>query len=151
MQEELASVRNYLRIEKVRFGDKIKVVESVPDELMQQLIPLFSLQLLVENAIRHGLGLKVEPGTIFIRAWQEGEVLLVQVEDNGVGMEPQQLSVLLENVPERQTHGTGIGLLNIHRRIQRFYGDNYGLQVESIKGTGTVVTLRLPIRRKEHA
>ena len=151
LQEELASVRNYLRIEKVRFGDKIKVVESVPDELMQQLIPLFSLQLLVENAIRHGLGLKVEPGTIFIRAWQEGEVLLVQVEDNGVGMEPQQLSVLLENVPERQTHGTGIGLLNIHRRIQRFYGDNYGLQVESIKGTGTVVTLRLPIRRKEHA
>lgn len=76
---------------------------------------------------------------------------MVQVEDNGVGMEPQQLAVLLENVPERQTHGTGIGLLNIHRRIQRFFGDNYGLQVESVKGTGTIVTLRLPIRRKELA
>jgi len=151
LQVELESVRNYVRIEKVRFGDKIQVVESVPAELLQQPIPLFALQLLVENAIRHGIGLKLEPGLIRITAWQDADFFQLQVEDNGVGMDPQQLALLLENVPERQTHGTGIGLLNIHRRIQRFYGENFGLKVESIKGAGTVVTICLPKSSKEFA
>jgi LytS/YehU family sensor histidine kinase len=145
LQEELESVRNYVRIEKVRFGDKINVVESIPGELMQQPIPVFSLQLLVENAIRHGLGLKKGQGTIQIIVWHDEKLLYVKVADDGVGMSPEQVAGILIDAPEQQPGGNGIGLMNIHRRIQRFYGEGYGLKVESVLGQGTQVTIRLPI------
>ncbi len=149
LQEELESVRNYVRIEKVRFGDKINVVESIPLELMQQHIPLFSLQLLVENAIRHGLSMKKGPGTIRINVWQGENFFYVQVDDDGVGMTPEQVAGILIDAPDQQPGGNGIGLMNIHRRIQRFYGEGYGLQLKSELGQGTQATIRLPIYCKK--
>ena len=149
LQEELESVRNYVRIEKVRFGEKISVVESVPRELLCHRVPLFSLQLLVENAIRHGISLKKEPGTIQIIAWQDSSFFYVQVDDDGVGIAAEHLSRILDDFPEKKGDGIGIGLVNIHRRIQRFYGDGCGLHVNSSQGKGTQVTMRLPLSLTE--
>ena len=149
LQEELQSVRNYVRIEKVRFGEKINIVESVPDALLCHQVPLFSLQLLVENAIRHGISLKKESGTIQISAWQDGSFFYVQVDDDGVGIAAENLSRILDDFPEKKGDGLGIGLVNIHRRIQRFYGESCGLQVKSSQGKGTRVTMRLPLNVME--
>jgi two-component system sensor histidine kinase YesM len=99
----------------------------------------------VENAIRHGLGLKKGQGTIQIIVWQDEKLLYVKVADDGVGMSPEQVAKILIDAPEQQPGGNGIGLMNIHRRIQRFYGEGYGLKVESVLGQGTQVTIRLPI------
>lgn len=145
LQEELESVRNYVRIEKVRFGEKISILESIPEDLMNHRVPLFSLQLLVENAIRHGLCLKKGPGTIRLIAWKDSQFFYVQVSDDGVGIDPENLAKILDENPDRQENGAGIGIVNIHRRIQRFYGEHCGLQVESAQGKGTQVTIRLPL------
>ena len=138
-----------MRIEKVRKKKKINVVESVPHDLLCHRVPLFSLQLLVENAIRHGISLKKEPGTIQIIAWQDSSFFYVQVDDDGVGIATENLSRILDEFPEKKGDGLGIGLVNIHRRIQRFYGGSCGLRVESSKGKGTQVTMRLPLSLTE--
>ena len=73
----------------------------------------------------------------------------VQVDDDGVGIAAENLSRILDDFPEKKGDGLGIGLVNIHRRIQRFYGESCGLQVKSSQGKGTRVTMRLPLNVME--
>lgn len=145
LREEIESVRNYVRIEKARFGDKITVIEKLPEHLLEHPVPLFSLQLLVENAIRHGVSLKKGQGTVQIVAWNNEDCLFIKVNDDGIGIPVERLEKLLQ---ERinQTGGIGIGLLNIHRRIQKIYGNRFGLQIQSVQDKGTEVTICLPLK-----
>jgi len=144
LREEIESVRNYVRIEKVRFGDKISVIEKLPDHLLEHPVPLFSLQLLVENAIRHGVSLKKGQGTVQIAAWNNEVCFYLKVIDDGIGIPLERLEKLLQE-GTNQTDDIGIGLLNIHRRIQRIYGNRFGLQIQSSQGKGTEVTICLPL------
>ncbi|CAA7601444.1 Two component system, signal transduction histidine kinase [Acididesulfobacillus acetoxydans] len=145
LKEELETVRNYIQIEKVRFGDRINLVEALPAELLACKMPVFSLQILVENAIHHGLSLKKGNGRIRVSGWIEGDSWYLNVEDDGVGMSETRLEEVRQGEAVRSARGTGIGLFNVRRRVQTLYGDEYGLKIQSEWHKGTSVTVRFPL------
>lgn len=144
--EELECVDHYVRLEEARFGDRIKVVKRVEPAVLQQQIPVFSIQILVENAIKHGLSPKKQGGTVQMAVWREGAALMVKVEDDGVGIQPERLrEITVAGRPGGDRTGTGLGLKNVHARIQRMYGNHYGITLESgMERPGTTVTICLP-------
>lgn len=150
LDKELGYVENYLAIQKLRFDEKVNyALELAPgfDPSQVQILPLL-LQPIVENAVSHGLKESPRQGMIRIRVWaREGKSLLIQVEDNGVGIPPQELESLrarLAGAPD-SAPSSSIGLTNIYRRIKLFYGDAYSMDLESVPGEGTCVTLSLPL------
>lgn len=145
LSEDLAIVRNYLHIEKARFGDRITVIEDIPAELQNEQIPVFSIQPLVENAIRHGLSPLKEGGTIRISAWNSPNGCFVEVSDNGTGIPAAKQSRLLVDEPAYVSEtGQGIGLNNVNKRLKRLFGEESGLRINSKWGEGTRVLIRLP-------
>lgn len=151
LSEELEIVRSYVRLEQARFGDRIRVREEVAETAADILIPVFSLQPLVENSIKHGLSAKAEGGTLVIRIRESETALQVEVEDDGIGIPADRLAAIrkFDGRACRGTNGTGIGLHNVHRRIQVTFGVQYGLQIDSREGGGTTVRALLPVLRKE--
>lgn len=151
LAEELEIVRSYVRLEQSRFGDRIQIKEEVSEGLNDLLLPVFSLQPLVENAIKHGLSSKRDGGTLVIRVYESENLLHIEVEDDGVGISAARLQAIckFDGTSIRETTGAGIGLHNVHRRIQVSFGAQYGLEVESREGQGTIVKALLPIMRKE--
>lgn len=145
LAEELDTVHMYLRLEQLRYGERIKLEEHVPGELLQQMIPIFSLQPLVENAIQHGLSCKKGGGTITIAAREQNGVFELLVSDDGIGIAEEKLAGLLQKGASSQSGtGAGIGVKNIHFRLQHFYGSPYGLTVRSREQEGTEILMRLP-------
>ena len=145
IREEMECVDNYIRLEQARFGERITVVQYISPEVFKQNIPVFSIQVLVENAIKHGLSRKKEGGIVQIRAWQEDATLYIKVEDDGVGISPEKLILLKKMEPASQTsEGIGIGLQNVHDRLQSIYGKSYGLSIQSVESKGTQVTFSIP-------
>lgn len=148
LREELDSVNTYLRIEKARFQDRVNILIAIPEELLDHPLPIFTLQPLVENAIRHGISIKKGGGTVQIVAYYKEDQLFIKIIDNGVGIANYHLSNSSHKFPPSST-GSGIGLCNVHRRIQKLYGSEFGLKFDSIAGQGTEVTLNLPWAAKE--
>lgn len=145
ISEEIKHVQDYCSIQKARFGDRIDINYRIADEILPVQIPVLTLQPIVENAIIHGLE-AVERGCLLIQGERSGDDILLRVADNGVGIEPQKLAEIksLSVNSSGRSHTTGLGLTNVHRRLQHFYGRNYGLQVDSIPGKGTTVVIRIP-------
>jgi len=140
LREELEFIDNYLDIEVVRFGrDKLRVVKELDPASLDMMIPSMLLQPLVENSIKHGLSSKIEGGSIYLRSRVRNSKLLIEVEDDGVGMGPAHLV-------ERPTGlgGTGIGMANVAERLKVLYGDTARMTIDSQQGKGTLVRLRLP-------
>ena len=100
-----------------------------------------TLQPIIENAINHGLGLLVDEGHILVRVYQDQEDILFSVEDNGVGMGPEQIASILQHGPKDRT---GIGIKNVNDRLQIYFGKNYGLHITSELDVGTCVEIRMP-------
>jgi len=147
LEEELWYVEHYLEFERTRLGPRLRVQIEIDPELWTLLLPVLTLQPLVENAVVHGIEPKTGPGTVRVRGHREGDVAVLVVEDDGVGI-PEGL---LERVTERGGgSGLGVGLFNVHRRLVTIYGPEYGLRVESEEGKGTRVVVRIP-RRMEAA
>jgi LytS/YehU family sensor histidine kinase len=145
MKEELECVATYIRLEQARFGERIKVVYEILPETLLQCIPVFSIQVLVENAVKHGLSPKKEGGTIWIQASREEDDICVMVKDDGVGIMPDQLARLKRMEPNQGVHdGIGIGLKNVHARLQSIYGSKYGVCIKSRVEGGTEVAFRMP-------
>jgi sensor histidine kinase YesM len=134
LEHELNLLRAYLYIEKERFGDRLQIVWEV-DESVQVEIPPLSIQPLVENAVKHGILKRSRGGQIRIRIVDSGEDVEIAIVDNGVGIEKDMLGHLLDR---QSTKRTGIGLLNIDRRLKKLYGK--GLQIDSEPGKGTTVS-----------
>lgn len=145
IREELETVFRYTRLEKARFGERIKVVKDIPEDILQHNIPVFSIQPIVENAIKHGLSNKKSGGTVSIRAWHNDHTLFIEVADDGVGIAREKLSHLLQNdlIPIETTMG-GIGIPNVNNRLKRIYEGNGGLRITSDEGIGTKVEIFLP-------
>jgi two-component system LytT family sensor kinase len=136
LQQELDFIDDYLSIEIVRFGgDKLRVEKEIDPETYDLEIPSMILQPMVENSIRHGLGPKVEGGTITLRAARQGGRLVVEVSDNGIGISPER---------QREVFESGIGIRNVRDRLKVLYGDDFSLRVESIPGQGTSIRFELP-------
>jgi two-component system LytT family sensor kinase len=141
LREEIDFIDNYLDIEVVRFGrDKLRVIKELEAESLETMVPAMLLQPLVENSIKHGLATKVEGGSIYLRSRLGAKDLIIEVEDDGVGMSSGQ-SIEKSNGSGR----TGIGMANIAERLKVLYGDTSKMTIESQSGKGTLVRVRLPI------
>jgi two-component system LytT family sensor kinase len=137
LREEVEFLDDYLDIEVVRFGrDKLKIYKELEPASLDHLIPSMILQPLVENALKHGLADRVEGGSIFLRSRTADGRIVIEVEDDGVGMPASGTS---------SSSGTGIGMVNVTERLQVVYGDAAEITVESQPGQGTLVRLMLPV------
>ncbi len=137
LQRELAFVDRYMKLQKVRYEDRLDVVLDVDPLALQALVPTFILQPLLENAIRHGIATRSAPGQIEIQAWCEGDALHLSVRDDGPG-----LAVNWDI--ERQA---GVGLSNTRERLKRLYGDRQSFAIAGAVGAGVQVDLRFPLQR----
>ncbi len=135
LRDELSFIEDYLSIEVIRFGDKLRFEKDIAPEALDMLVPSMLLQPLVENSIKHGLGNKVEGGSIRIVAQRSGNKLSVIVEDDGVGIPESKLNTLLDR---------GIGVTNVNERLKVLFGSEYRMWVESRPGEGTRIQIELP-------
>jgi two-component system LytT family sensor kinase len=140
LREEFEFIDNYLDIEVVRFGrDKLRVVKELEPASLDVVVPSMLLQPLVENSIKHGLSPKIEGGSIYLRSRVTNSRLIIEVEDDGVGMGGKELE-------ESSTWaGMGIGMANISERLQVLYGDTARMTIDSHEGKGTLIRIRLPL------
>jgi len=140
LREEVEFIDNYLDIEVVRFGkDKLRVVKELAPDSLDVMVPSMLLQPLLENSIKHGLASKVEGGSIHLRSRLSGSGLIIEVEDDGVGMGATP------STEAGSTRGAGIGITNISERLQVLYGDAARMTIDSHEGKGTLVRIRLPL------
>jgi two-component system, LytTR family, sensor kinase len=140
LREEVEFIDNYLDIEVVRFGqDKLRVVKELDPASLDLMVPSMLLQPLVENSIKHGLSSLLEGGSIYLRSRLSDSRLVIEVEDNGVGMAASQVA------DARHMRGIGIGMANISERLQMLYGNTARMTVDSGEGKGTLVRIRLPL------
>jgi two-component system LytT family sensor kinase len=135
LRDELSFIQDYLSIEMVRFGDKLRFETDVESDTLDLLIPSMLLQPLVENSIKHGLSGKVEGGTIRVRTRRADSKLRLWVEDDGVGIPEARLATLLER---------GIGVNNVNERLKVLFGSGYRMWIESQPGRGTQIEIEMP-------
>ena len=141
LREEVEFIDNYLDIEVVRFGrDKLKVIKDLDPVSLEAMVPSMLLQPLVENCIKHGLAPKIEGGSITLRSRLIESRLLVEVEDDGIGMGAAQLLEQPDGLG-----GGGIGMANVAERLKVLYGDMAKMIIENRESGGTLIRLRLPI------
>ncbi|UTT40709.1 sensor histidine kinase [Glutamicibacter mishrai] len=140
LAEELEAIDRYLLLEKARFGERIKVSLQIAPEVLPTQIPFLALQPLVENAVRHGLEARPDGGVISITATEDGLHAVISVEDDGMGMDPEQLASVLAGT----TTTMHVGLRNVDLRLRQLYGNSNGLVIETAPGAGTLITLRVP-------
>jgi two-component system LytT family sensor kinase len=135
LRDELSFIEDYLAIEVVRFGDKLRFERDVAEDTLDMMVPSMLLQPLVENSIKHGLRSKVEGGTIRIRTYRNGNKLHLQVEDDGVGIPEEKLGTLLDR---------GIGVNNVHERLKVLFGSEYRMWIDSEPGKGARIQIEVP-------
>jgi len=143
LAEELRSVERYLLLEQARFGDRLQVTLSVAPEVLPVAVPFLCVQPLVENAVRHGLagsGGDGGAGHVSITARDRGAECLIEVEDDGVGEDPERVRRALAGDAALDS----VGLGNVDARLRATYGDDYGLVVETAPGAGMKVVVRVP-------
>ncbi len=151
--EEVQYINNYLLIQKMRFGDRIQTAISIPEELLEQKIPVMTLQPLVENAIIHGLEPKRDGGNIQITGHVYDSQFEILVIDTGIGVSKAQIVRIFQKEKKVSGKGqtTGLGISNVHKRIQHYFGPHYGLEIDGTQGVGTTVKISLPFDLVEEA
>jgi len=142
---ECSQVTSYLEIQQIRYSDILRYEISIPEALMDCVVPKLVLQPLVENALYHGIKNRRGMGLITVTGEEAGGDLLLKVTDNGAGMDEEQVRILQSGLYEDKH--TGLGLVNVHKRIRLYCGENYGLSFESCVGRGTTVSVLLPMTR----
>ncbi len=148
LSKEIASLEYYLKIQNYRYSDRLTTTLDIDPSFRNMDIPKLLIQPIVENAIIHGVEEKIEGGSIRVWAELEGEIdFLIHVDDDGVGMTPEVRERVLSGDRDfrKKSH---IGVYNVHRRIQLYYGKGYGLEIQSAPGKGTRVTLRIKALRE---
>ena len=148
LKEEIAYVRDYVTIQKIRYEDAFRVEYDIAEEAETFRITCFILQPFVENSILHGMDISKNTGRIGITASVEGEVLILSVADNGTGMDPQTLKELKDKIDkgrlEEYRGFNGVGVTNIILRMKMTYGEDFSYEFLSRDGEGTTITLRIP-------
>ncbi|WP_342435606.1 sensor histidine kinase [Paenibacillus sp. FSL L8-0436] len=149
LEEEMEQIGHYLKIISIRLEGRLHIVAEVDERWLNIRVPKMTVQPVIENAVKHGLESLNRQGILKVYTREEGNVLKLFVEDNGNGMNAEQLERLQDSLngdsPKEGGKG-GIGLQNLHRRLQYMFGDGYGLQIQSLPGEGTQVAIMLPIR-----
>lgn len=139
--KELEHAESYLQIQKYRYKNQFTYQFDIEPACLGYYCNKITLQPIIENAINHGLDLLVEEGRIVVRVRQDGEDIVFYVQDDGVGMSPEQIQTILRRDP---TDRTGIGIKNVNDRLQIYFGKRYGLRITSEPDVGTCVEIRMP-------
>ncbi|KWX69955.1 cache domain-containing sensor histidine kinase [Paenibacillus jilunlii] len=149
LREELEQIGHYLKIISIRLEGRLKIVMDIDERWLNIRVPKMTVQPVIENAVKHGLESLSRQGILKVYTHEEDSILKLIVEDNGEGMTAGQLERLQQSLsgesPKEGGKG-GIGLQNLHRRMQHMFGEEYGLQIQSFPGVGTQVAIVLPIR-----
>jgi two-component system, LytTR family, sensor kinase len=136
LRDELDFIDDYLDIEVIRFGrDKLQIFKDIDGETLDAFIPSMLLQPIIENAIKHGLAPRLAGGQIHLRTRRRDGRLIIEIEDNGMGMPPERLL---------DVYGGGIGISNVHERLRLLYGDQFGMDIRSREGEGTQIRIEIP-------
>jgi two-component system LytT family sensor kinase len=135
LADEMAFLEQYLEIQKVRFADRLQVSVDIPRELLPAPVPTLMLQPMVENAIKHGIGKRVQGGAIRISASRRNGTLTISVYNDGPGLPANW-----------DTHGSGVGLSNVRARLQSLYGDGFGLTMHDRAPGGVEVLVSVPVK-----
>jgi len=145
IREELQHVRSYLEIQQVRYQDILEYEIHVPEELGKYLIPKITIQPIVENALYHGIKNKRGLGRILVNGRKEEGHFVIEVQDNGIGINEERLKQVRDKIQYRLSAGNDIyGLYNVNERIRLNFGEKFGISIESVYGEGTVVSIFLP-------
>src|SRR5690625_180034 len=149
LSEEVEVVREYFRIQKTRFSERVQFDVRIKEACLAIEVPKLTLQPLIENAFIHGIEEREEGGTISLVIDESEEHVFVDIHDNGEGMTEEKIASLLlfrEKKADHVGHSTGIGLANVIRRLQLFYQQDHVVEIESEVGKGTKIRLILPRR-----
>lgn len=150
MEEELANVNNYLRIQQYRFRNKINITETIDPAAKKCCVPKLLIQPIVENAVFYGLEPKTGERNLNIEAYCTGKKLIVKVEDNGVGMSFDKLRTINDAMCSGVSmgdngRGTQLSIVNVNERLRLLYGEEFGLRIFSCPKVGTTIEMVLPI------
>ena len=148
--EELLIIEDYTELMSLRFLGNFEVNNKIPQNFSDCLIPKFTLQPLVENAIIHGIRPSGKFGSITLNASCENEFLDITVEDSGLGMSPEQIELIKTAKREKKRENpslNNIGIANVEERLKLLYGNSCGLSYKSQPGKGTKVTIRIKLER----
>ncbi len=146
IRSELRHAESYLKIQKHRYKNQFSYRFDVDESCLDFLCNKITLQPIIENAIYHGINGLVDEGEIVITLRADGSDVVFTVADNGVGMEEEQIQAILRK--ERSDH-TGIGIKNVNDRLKIYFGEGYGITIDSEPDVGTTVTIRMPQVREE--
>lgn len=135
LREELSFADDYMGIEMVRFGDKLRFEKQIEPGTLNVLVPSMLLQPLIENSVKHGISSKLEGGVVRVRSRIVEDCLHLSVEDDGVGIPELKLATLFES---------GIGISNVNERLRVLYGNRYRMSIDSRPGHGTKTEIELP-------
>lgn len=149
---EIEYINNYYFLLQKRFGRKIRLITEIGEDTLNYIIPKLIIQPIIENAVLHGLEMKVGTGTINLTVKKLEGIISIVVTDDGAGIEEellQRLKSRLESSMDNDAAANGpvsssIGIINVHKRIKLLYGEEYGLKITSRAGAGTVVRISLP-------
>jgi two-component system LytT family sensor kinase len=139
--DELQAVQTYLALQRARFDDRLDITVQIAPDVLPVPIPFLVVQPIVENAVRHGFESRPGVGHIAVRGFSEGLLCVIEVEDDGAGMDPEHAKSVLTGT---QTRTGGVGLANVDQRLRAVYGPEYGLMIETAPGAGTKATVRIP-------
>lgn len=144
VKDEVEHVRNYLMIQNMRFKNRFEYSIDVDEEVLSYSSLKLMLQPLVENAIYHGMEFMDGDGEIDVKVFKEDDSLYFTITDNGLGMSEDMVEALLSKDFVPSNKGSGIGVKNVNERIKLYFGNEYGLKVESEPDEGTKITIHLP-------
>ena len=144
IQEEINYAKAYVDIQKLRYGSKLECIWHIDGDILQYLTPKLILQPLIENSIYHGIHTMENGGCISIHCYRKQNTIAFKVVDNGLGMDMAQLECIRNGLDgdEQVQH---IGIQNVHRRIRLYFGEKYGIFIDSVLGEGTIVMISLPV------
>ena len=135
----------------MRYQDILRYEINVPRELEKYLIPKITIQPLVENALYHGIKNKRGTGMITVSGRKENDYFLIQIGDNGIGIDEMRLEQVREGIKNKVLTGKDMyGLYNVHERIRLNFGEKYGISIESVYGESTIVNICLPYMEVEN-
>ena len=150
VKETMFIIKSYLELQQICYPGKFDFSMDIDPEIESFVLPKLIIQPIVENAIIHGMGNKLGKCTLLIRGKVYAGSVILEIIDDGIGMDEELVaSILSPTSARKETEGMSIGLKNIHRRIQLFFGNAYGLEIESPESLGTTVRIRLPFDRQE--
>jgi two-component system, sensor histidine kinase YesM len=144
--DEIENIKNYVFINNIRYGDRIKVEYFIMPDCNDYLVPKLILQPFIENSFFHGFP-SDEEGKIQIFIKEQDENMKIEIYDNGVGIEEETLEKVKEKRESKNEHFSGIGINNVDSRIKLIYGDEYGIEIKSKLDKGTTITIIIPIKK----